>query len=44
MGLITLTGFKSAIQTCVVGEPCQALDHAWRVMVAFGAVPALATM
>ncbi len=44
VGLITLSCFRSAIETCVVGQACMPLDNAWRVMVAFGAIPALATM
>jgi hypothetical protein len=44
VGLITLSGFKSAIQSCHVHEACKPLDDAWRVMVAAGAIPALATM
>lgn len=44
VGMIVLSGFKSQIENCKVHEPCKALDHAWRIMVAFGAIPAIATM
>jgi PHS family inorganic phosphate transporter-like MFS transporter len=44
VGIIVLQGFKDSIENCHVNAPCKPLDQAWRIMVAFGAVPALATM
>jgi len=32
-----------ALQQCMPGQPCHPLDNAWRVCVALGAIPAIAT-
>ncbi|KIY98746.1 Inorganic phosphate transporter 1-6 [Monoraphidium neglectum] len=43
VAVIVVVAFQSAIDSCTAGEACMPLDHAWRIIVAIGVIPAIAT-
>ncbi|GBF98242.1 phosphate:H+ symporter [Raphidocelis subcapitata] len=44
VAVVVTAAFRSSISSqCVAGKPCAALDHVWRIIVAIGVVPAIAT-
>lgn len=43
VAVATVAGFQGQISKCTPGKSCDALDHAWRVIVDLGVVPAILT-